>query len=308
MRDDPNQPNQPWPAQYPDPARPRQPQPYGPNYERTAPLDPYQGQGGGGGAGGWDDASQGPPPYQPDQAQYPPQRAGGRPPQWPGPGYAPQPQPRQSAGRPVNPPPLPRAYRSPAPAPAPQRAPQPAPGYVPRLPLPRFHIAHVFLVLGVAALAYALSQPWGTSSDGTPVFVRSFDSPRLNTGMSLDLGDLAVRTGTFIVGAIVVLSAVLILVNLLVAIVHRVLGVVGLSGCASLVFVPVLWGAGTLLFFALLLGAGFGGLGFLSNLPAVSEHGFSNVAVAHPALGFYLWWGGLVAAFVGMAGEVTMRH
>jgi hypothetical protein len=105
-----------------------------------------------------------------------------------------------------------------------------------------------------------------------------------------------------------VLSAAMILFNLVITVVNKIIGVIGLGGCATLLFFPVLWGAGTLLFVALLGAGGFAGLGFLSGLPAVQARGLSTLSVAHYSLGWYLWVGGTIAVFIGMLGQLVLRR
>jgi hypothetical protein len=173
--------------------------------------------------------------------------------------------------------------------------------------LPHLPIAHVLLVAGIAAMAFAISQPWGTDASGTPVYVHDFANARL-ARHGIDAGSIAVNAAVAIVIISAILGAGLILLNSVVTLLNRILGIVGLSGCASLVFFPVLWGGATLLFLALLAAAGFAGLGAFSNLPVVQGHGFSLVAVKQNGLGFYLWAGGIVAAFIGMLGQLVLRR
>ncbi|MGH2517263.1 MAG: hypothetical protein ACRDHP_16560 [Ktedonobacterales bacterium] len=282
---------------FPGPAAPT---PYGPPNAGNAGYDP-------------NDPYDAPPPYQPQPPRYP----GGRPPQWPGPDaqrpprspVPPRPDPAYA------PPPRQRAYYDEgAPAYAPPRAarPEAAPrerrraSRQPRS-LPHLPIAHVFLIAGVLAMGYAVSQPWGVDASGTQLFIRDFSNAQLSA-RNVDAGALAVRAAYALVAATAVLSVALILLNALVTILNKMLGVIGLSGCASLAFFPVLWGAATLLFLVLLAGAGFAGIGSLSNLPLVQNHGFALVAVQQNAIGLYLWVGGLAAVFIGMLGQLVLRR
>ena len=255
-----------------------------------------------------------PPPFEPQQPHYP----GGRQPQWPGPGYDRPQQP--SPYPPQQPPAPPRRY---TPEPQYPQYPQQRSAQPPRYnsyderrerhderkprSLPHLPIAHVLLILGIVAMAYAISQPWGTDASGSQVFIHDFGSTRLS-GAGVDAGALAVRAATGIVIAAAVLSAALILLNTVVTILNKALGIVGLSGCASLAFFPVLWGGATLLTLVLLAAAGFAGLGLLSHLPTVESHGFAVVSVQNHAIGYYLWCGGIVAVFVGMLGQLMLRR
>ena len=318
MWDDPNQPpdqrypyrqpprNPPYPdatssgygneptERFPDPTAPP---PYGASGQPGNAYDPY-------------DA---PPPYQPQGPQY----AGGSPPQWPGPSYQrPQRQPASpQPEQPYAPPPRQRVYYDDgaaayaSPRPARQEMAAPAQRRSERRPrsLPHLPIAHIFLILGVLAMGYAVSQPWGVDANGTQLFIHDFSSAQLSAH-NVNAGDLAVRAAYVIVAAVGILSLALILLNTVVTVFNKMLGVIGLSGCASLVFFPVLWGGATLLFLALLAGAGFAGLGSLSNLPVVQDHGFSLVSVQQNAIGFYLWVGGLGAVFIGMLGQLVLRR
>ncbi|HLJ81751.1 MAG TPA: hypothetical protein VKT52_09720, partial [Ktedonobacterales bacterium] len=268
----------------------------------TAPM-PY---GAGGDAYNPNDV---PPPYQPQGPQY----SGGRPPQWPD--YQRQqrpPMPAQPRPDPAYaPPPRQRAYYDDgAAAYAPPRAARAEPerrGERRPRALPHLPIAHVLLIAGVVAMGFAVSQPWGVDASGTQLFIRDFSSARLSAH-HVDAGALAVRAAYAIVAATAVLSVALILLNTVVTILNKMLGIIGLSGCASLAFFPVLWGGATLLFLVLLAGAGFAGLGSLSNLPIVQDHGFSLVSVQQNAIGLYLWAGGLVAVFIGMLGQLVLRR
>lgn len=313
-----DEPNQPPPGHNPA---------WQPGQQRAYP--PYQNEGGGfGGAptermqdGGYGPYAPGgtpdygpPPPFEPQ----PPQNPGGRQPQWPGSGYDRPQQPAPYPQQPVRPSVDPR-YAPPQQPQYPPRQPAPPQRYdayddrrdrraehKPRS-LPHLPIAHVFLIVGILAMAYAITQPWGTDASGSQVFIRNFGSARLS-GAGVDAGALAVRAATGIVIAAGVLSAALILLNTVVTILNKALGIVGLSGCASLAFFPVLWGGATLLTLVLLAAAGFAGLGVLSHLPTVESHGFSVVSVQQHALGYYLWSGGIVATFVGMLGQLMLRR
>jgi hypothetical protein len=314
MWDDPDQPPAPrWPqspgtpgSPYADPTSPYaafEPPPtggapgYGPDGRADAydPYDPYGRTQQGGG-------------YNQPPAQQTP---GGRPPQWPAqdyagaaagygappPAYAPPPQPAYA--------PAPRPYTPPA-RQAATRAERPRAERGGRS-LPHLPIAHVLLAVGLVAMGYAITQPWGVDAQGTQIFVHDFGNARL-TSAGIDGGTLAVRAATAIVIAAAVLSLALILLNTVVTVLNHILGIVGLSGCASLAFFPVLWGLATLLFVVLLGAAGFAGLGALSNLPVVQSHGFGVVPSAQHTIGFYLWSGGIGAVFVGMLGQLVLRR
>lgn len=319
MWDDPNQPPAP---RYPNGQPPRNapyPRSSGDGDYGNTPTERFPGAGAPpsyGAPGDAYDPYDAPPPYQPQGSQF----GGGPPPQWPGPEY--QRQQRPPAQPPLEPayapppPPRPRAYYDDGAAayapPRPARAAAPAPHEERRAArqsrsLPHLPIAHVFLILGVLAMGYAVSQPWGVDANGTQLFIHDFSNARLATH-NVDAGALAVRAAYTIVAATGVLSVALILLNTVVTILNKMLGVIGLSGCASLAFFPVLWGGATLLFLVLLIGAGFAGLGSLSNLPIVQNHGFSLVSVQHNAIGFYLWVGGMGVVFIGMLGQLVLRR
>lgn len=154
----------------------------------------------------------------------------------------------------------------------------------------------------------AISQQWGFDASGAPVFVQNFTSTRIQNATGVDTGAAAINLARGIVGIATILSASLILFNVVVSALNKILGVVGLSGCASILFFPVLWGAATLLTLVLLGAAGFAGLGFLSGLPFVQDHGISAITVARYSTGFYLWCGGVIVVFVGMLGQLVMRR
>jgi hypothetical protein len=246
-----------------------------------------------------------------EPVQYPPQYPGGRPPRWPTP------------QGPAKPPPAPRLPTTP-PASSPQRqemyqpiaapqyrtdreAVQPAGNGV-RRSLPHLPAAHIILVLGVLAMVLALSQVWGFAANGNAVYIRDFTNANIQAQTNLDTGMLARQTANFLVAAVAVLSAALILFNLLITGVDKIFGILGLSGCATLLFFPLLWGAALLLLLALLVSAGFAGISYLSQIPVVSEHGLAISQVTQYGIGFYAWCAGIVAVFVGMLGQLALRR
>jgi hypothetical protein len=231
--------------------------------------------------------------YYPEYPGYP----GGQPPRWPTPQ---QPAPPPVAPRPRPEPPASMQQYQPA-----YQA--PAARTQGGISLPHLPIAHVILVLGIAVMALALTQAWGVDAAGTAIYIRDFNNARFQSH-GVDVGALALETARFLVVAIAVLGAVLIFSNVVTTVLNKVLGVIGVPGCASMLFFPVLWGAALLLFVVLLAAVGFAGLGHLSNLPLVADHGFAIAGVAHHALGFYAWCAGIVAVFIGMLGQLALRR
>jgi hypothetical protein len=231
--------------------------------------------------------------YYPEYPGYP----GGQPPRWPDP-QPPAPPPVAPRPRPESPAPPQQyqpAYQAPAARTQRERS------------LPHLPIAHVILVLGIAAMALALTQAWGVNAAGTAIYIQDFTNARLQSH-GVDVGALALETARFLVVAIAALGAVLIFFNVVTTLLNKALGVIGASGCASILFFPALWGAALLLFVVLLAAVGFAGLGHLSNLPLVADHGFAIAGVAHHALGFYAWCAGIVAVFIGMLGQLALRR
>ncbi len=293
MRNDPYQPQNNQPPQGPPQYRG-----YGgyggySNPDQNAPTEPF-------------DESDLPPTYAPQGPQYP----AGSPPQWPDRadprpapqlrqpytdlGYAPQaPIPRQHAPQ--------RAAHDER-AHAPQAAPQRQSHSLPHLP-----IAHLFLIAGIAAMAFALVQPWGVNAQGALVYIKTFNDSSLTT-FGINLGPVAYQTATDLVIAVGALGLALILINAVTLVINKLLGLIGLSGLASLVFFPVLWLLGLLLFLVLLGAAGFGGIDTLSQLPIIQSHGIAGVDISQHAIGYYLWWGGIFATFIGMLGQLALRR
>ncbi len=323
MRDEPER-MPPWAGARGQQWPPNQPQAYGRDPSPYDPTRPYPGGGGDygeqGGYGGQSQGSYGEysgyndPTYQPPSqspGQYVPPPAPGRVPRWPDPNQPqpPAPQPPTYPQRPPagwNEPARQRAYAPPA---AERREParrverRPAGHALPHLP-----IAHVLLIGGLVAMFFAIGQQWGVDAQGNPIFVSSFTSPSVQHITGVDTGVAATKVAYGIVIAAAVLSLALILFNFVITVVHKIIGVIGLGGCATLLFFPVLWGAATLLFVVLLGAAGFAGLGFLSGLPAVQAHGLSTISMAHYSLGWYLWVGGTAAVFLGMLGQLVLRR
>ena len=156
-------------------------------------------------------------------------------------------------------------------------------------------------------MGLALMQPWGVDTQGSPVYVNTFSSAALSA-QGVDVGALAFQTAEWLLGAAALLAVALIVTNLITLAFNKALGLIGLSGCASLLFIPVLWGLAALLAGVLLLAAGFGGLGALSELPFVQNHGFADAAVQSAARGYYIWWAGIGLTFVGMLGQLALRR
>jgi hypothetical protein len=156
-------------------------------------------------------------------------------------------------------------------------------------------------------MALALTQAWGVNAAGTAVYIGDFTNARFQSH-GVDVGALALETARFLVIAIAALGALLIFFNVVTIVLNKVLGVLGAPGGATVLFFPLLWGAALLLFVALLAAVGFAGLGHLSNLPLVADHGFAIAGVAHHSFGFYAWCAGIIAVFIGMLGQLAMRR
>jgi hypothetical protein len=169
--------------------------------------------------------------------------------------------------------------------------------------LPRFHVIHLILAIGVLALWVAITQPWGTDAAGTPIYIQQFSIPRIS-GPSGNVGPLALQTATFLAVAAVVMAAALLLINLIFAVLRSVLRRLRLTALAAVLFVPLFALLIVLLLADLTLAAGFGGLSIVSQLPFVRDHGFASIGVAHAAIGFYLWWFGIGATLIGTLGEI----
>lgn len=169
--------------------------------------------------------------------------------------------------------------------------------------LPRFHVIHVVLLAGVCALWLAITQPWGSDAAGAPIYIQQFSIPRISDP-SVDIGQLALQTATGIAMAAVIMAAALLLINFVYTLLKRVLYRLRLSNWTGLFFIPLFALLILLLLGDLTLAAGFGGLSALSQLPFVRDHGFASIGVAHAAIGFYLWWIGIGATFIGTLGEI----
>jgi len=311
----PNQPNAPYEPygayQSPNNQPPQWPSPSPGNGaynspDQNAPTEPF------------DLPNEYPPPYAPAGPQYP----GGRPPQWPDRNANPTDNPgaTQRATQRAAPP---QPYTDLSGAPgytgvrnarpgARVQAPIAQPTHRDAAPLqahslPHLPVAHLFLILGVAAMALALMQPWGVSSQGATVYIDTFNSATL-TQFGINLGSTAIQTATDLVIAIGVLAAALILVNLLALLINKLLGLIGLSWLGSLIFVPLLLVVVALQLLVLLGAAGFGGFDTLSQLPIIRDNGIAGVDVSQHLLGFYLWWGGIIATFIGALGQIALRR
>lgn len=151
----------------------------------------------------------------------------------------------------------------------------------------------------------AITQAWGSDADGNPIFIQQFSIPRFPDS-SVDIGQLALQTATFLAVGAVVMAVALLLVNGIHAVANRLLRRIGFTAFASILFIPIVGLLVLLLLADLTLAAGFGGLGFLSQLPFVRDHGFASVGVAHAAIGFYLWWIGIGLTFIGTVGEIFL--
>lgn len=169
--------------------------------------------------------------------------------------------------------------------------------------LPHFHVIHVVLLAGVGALWLAITQPWGSDVAGAPIYIQDFSIPRISDP-SVDIGQLALQTATSIAVAAVIMAVALLMINVIYALLKRVLHRLRMTTLAKVLFIPIFALLALLLLADLTLAAGFGGLSFLSQLPFVRDHGFASIGVAHAALGFYLWWIGIGVTFIGTLGEI----
>jgi hypothetical protein len=169
--------------------------------------------------------------------------------------------------------------------------------------LPRFHVIHVVLLAGVGALWLAITLPWGSDAAGAPIKIQQFSIPRISDP-SVDIGQLAQQTATWIAVAAVIMAVALLLINFIYTLLRRLLHRLGLNALAAVVFIPLFALLILLLLADLTLAAGFGGLSLLSQLPFVRDHGFASIGVAHAAFGFYLWWIGIGATLIGTLGEI----
>ena len=151
----------------------------------------------------------------------------------------------------------------------------------------------------------AITQPWGSDAAGAPIYIQQFSIPNI-TNPSVDIGQLALQTATWIAVAAVIMAMALLLINLIHHLLKRLLHRLRLNGLAAIVFVPLFALLILLLLADLTLAAGFGGLSILSQLPFVRDHGFASIGVAHAAFGFYLWWFGIGATLIGTLGEVFL--
>lgn len=247
----------------------------------------------------------------PSQQPLPAPVPRGKPPRWPFPGKKSS-QPRGS--------PYSRAasaapkYR---PTPGYRPVPVPAPGrystardrrildtmHAIRAHLPRFHVIHVVLLAGVGAMWLARTLPWGSNDAGTPVYIQEFSIPQLSD-QTVNIGQLALQTATWIATAAVIMAGTLLLINIIYALLKRLLHRMGMSVLAGVLFIPLFALLILLLLADITLAAGFGGLSILSQLPFVRDHGFASIGEAHAAIGFYLWWFGIGATLIGTLGEV----
>lgn len=169
--------------------------------------------------------------------------------------------------------------------------------------LPRFHIIHLVLLAGVGAMWLAITQPWGRDAGGAPIYIQQFSIPRISDP-SVDIGQMALQTATWIAVAAVIMAVALLLVNIIYTLLRRLLHRLGLNALAAVVFIPLFALLILLLLSDLTLAAGFGGLSLLSQLPFVRDHGFASIGVANAGLGFYLWWFGIGATLIGTLGEI----
>lgn len=172
-----------------------------------------------------------------------------------------------------------------------------------RMRLPRFHVIHLVLLAGVGALWLAIRLPWGSDAAGASIYIQQFSIPQLSD-QSVDIGQIALQTASWIATAAVGMAGALLLIHIIYKLLKRGLHRVGLSWLAGAVFIPLF----ALLILGLLadltLAAGFGGLSALSQLPFVRDHGFASIGVANAAIGFFLWWFGIGATLIGTLGEV----
>lgn len=174
-----------------------------------------------------------------------------------------------------------------------------------RARLPRFHVIHLVLLAGVGAMWLAIKQPWGSDAAGSPIYIDQFSIPQLSD-QSVNIGQIALQTATWIAMAAVIMAGALLLVNIIYTLLRRGLHRLGISRLAGALFIPLFALLTLGILVDLALAAGFGGLSVLSQLPFVRDHGFASIGVANAAIGFYLWWFGIGATLIGALGEVFL--
>ncbi|MBF6592726.1 MAG: hypothetical protein IVW57_19620 [Ktedonobacterales bacterium] len=179
---------------------------------------------------------------------------------YPGQGYAPQQYPPQGY-----------APRQPMYA---QPAPQPERGHE-HLQRHRFGwslpVEHLVLAAGIVAMFLALTQPWGVDATGRPIL----------------LSDLSYQVAYYTIGALTVLSGLLVLLN-------RRMGCLAFAGCLALFVIP------------LLVAASIGGFEILTSLRVIPQ--LTPDAVKATNRGFFLWWGGLAVMVVGLLFEIITHR
>ena len=124
-------------------------------------------------------------------------------------------------------------------------------------------IEHIVLGAGVAALWFALTQPWGMQH-GVPVIL---------SGHSL-------QAATIVDWAMTGLSALLILLN-------KRMGCTALLGCLGIFIIP------------LVVAAAVGGFTVFSQLHVIPTITQQTVLAASDR-GFFLWWGGIAGCIIGL--------
>jgi hypothetical protein len=157
----------------------------------------------------------------------------------------------------------------------------------------------------VALLLLATRLPWGVDSSGEVIMLQSASIPALAT----QGGDgTALQAAYNLIGAIGVLSAGLLLFNVILSGLNKLLGGGCMAGCAMVPLYPILLALIGLLIVAQVLAAGFGGLGALAQVPAAQSYGMAGLGVAHYELGYYVWYTGLILNVAGMLGEFVVRR
>ncbi len=202
-----------------------------------------------------------------------------------------------------------------APFPAPRAAPRPLPAAsapAPRVSTPStpaqrvwrlLPLPHILLGVGLILLMAALNIPWGATAGGTLVYAQSFSIPFFS-----NQPDVAAQLAQDVVTSAGVLSLALAGLNYLLTGMNWLARPIGVAGCATALFMPLML---SLMFLLLMVDGGALIFGAFDPLAGVAlapwQQGFT-LNGAHAELGYYAWYTGVILNAAGMFTQPFVRR
>ncbi len=163
-------------------------------------------------------------------------------------------------------------------------------------------MAHALLASGVGLLILATFLPWGVNPSGALIMLQSTSIP----GLATEGAPSALDVANGFISAILIFSIGLAAFNFILRGLSKAMGGGCFAGCFIVPLYPILIALALMLAATIVLAAGFGGYGPLSQLPVTQSYGLGGLGLAHYELGYYAWYTGLILNALGMFGELVV--